>query len=83
MAGVGGHRGIQRGACIVGQVTQCCCVRGFSCRYTPSSAHFHCPPVDERLRKECKLLQALGALCCRACGRVLARSADAVQVRPL
>ncbi|PRW58559.1 cereblon isoform X2 isoform B [Chlorella sorokiniana] len=36
--------------------------------------------VDERLRKECKLLQALGALCCRACGRVLARSADAVQM---
>lgn len=36
--------------------------------------------VDERLRAECKLLQALGALCCRACGASLARSADAVQV---
>ena len=41
------------------------------------------PAVDERLRKECKLLQALGTLCCRACGRALARSADAVQVRGL
>ncbi|KAL4443928.1 hypothetical protein ABPG75_011665 [Micractinium tetrahymenae] len=36
--------------------------------------------VDERLRAECKLLQALGALCCRACGTSLARSADAVQM---
>lgn len=36
--------------------------------------------VDARLRAECKLLQALGALCCRACGVSLARSADAVQV---
>ena len=38
------------------------------------------PAVDERLRAECKLLQALGALCCRACGSSLARSADAVQM---
>ena len=57
-----------------------------SCSFTcPNHLILHpfpCPPVDERLRKECKLLQALGALCCRACGRVLARSADAVQVRP-
>ncbi|KAL4426161.1 hypothetical protein ABPG77_007443 [Micractinium sp. CCAP 211/92] len=36
--------------------------------------------VDERLRAECKLLQALGTLCCRACGASLARSADAVQM---
>ena len=36
--------------------------------------------MDERLRAECQLLQALGALCCRACGSSLARSADAVQM---
>ncbi|EFN59238.1 hypothetical protein CHLNCDRAFT_138225 [Chlorella variabilis] len=36
--------------------------------------------ADERLRAECKLLQALGTLCCRACGTSLARSADAVQM---
>ena len=36
--------------------------------------------VDERLRRECRLLQALGTLCCRACGATLARSTDAVQV---
>jgi hypothetical protein len=35
--------------------------------------------VDERLRAECKLLQALGELFCRACNALLARSADAVQ----
>ena len=38
------------------------------------------PAVDERLRAECKLLQALGALGCKACGSSLARSADAVQM---
>jgi hypothetical protein len=38
------------------------------------------PAVDERLRAECKLLQALGALGCKACGSSLARSVDAVQM---
>jgi cereblon len=36
--------------------------------------------VDERLRAECRVLQTLGVLCCRACRTFLARSTDAIQM---
>ncbi|KAL4853631.1 Phospholipase A I [Chlorella vulgaris] len=36
--------------------------------------------VDDRLRAECRMLQTLGVLCCRACRTFLARSTDAIQM---